>query len=227
MAVNYKKEIEVRDFRNGSWFWVQTHVWRDKRLGKSDKIVYATIASYVDNSQHSYPSIETIGRDGDISPRQVHYSIKKLEKVGYLSIKRRRGKSNFYDLMKTETPSATTAPLQPLQTTPAKTTVPTPAKTTLRTISIRTISKNKREITPTFIKSLQENQDYEMLDVSEEIEKLKDWLLANGKRPSNKQAFARNWMRKARQFYLEKNPEELPIKANPDDDFLISRTRLE
>lgn len=143
MSVNYKKPSIVRDFRNGSWFWIHTHIWRDKRLTKGDRVTYGTLASYVDNNQHSYPSIQTIADDGDLSPRQVHYSIKKLEQLKYIKITRRRGKPNYYDLLKT-TP-AKNSPLQSLQTTPAKTTVPIPAKTTLRTISNRTISNNKME----------------------------------------------------------------------------------
>lgn len=140
MGVNYNKQIEIRDLRNGSWFWIQTHIWRDKNLTNSDKVVYGTIASYVDNSQISFPSVTRIALDSGISVRQVYNSIKKLKKASYIDIESNRGKPNVYKLLKT-TP-ATIAPLQPLHTTPAKNDSSTPAKYAIRTIKDITISNN-------------------------------------------------------------------------------------
>lgn len=210
MAVNYKKQIEVRDFRNGSWFWVQTHVWRDKRLSKSDKIVYATVASYVNENQNSFPSIETIGKDGDISPRQVHYSIKKLEDIGYLNIKRRRGKSNYYDLLKT---SAISAPLQPMQTTPAKSTVGTPAENGVRTISILTRTNNKRrkQINSLRLTTQQlrvfarEFSGLTIGEIKEQSKKCSDYMAMSSTNYTNPGLFFRGWMKK---FYPEWKKEK-------------------
>ena len=202
MAINYKKEAIVRDFRNGSWFWIQTHIWRDKRLTKADKVVYGTIASYVDDRQHSYPSIQTISNDGDLSPRQAHYSIKRLEKFGYLNVERRRGKPNFYDLLKTT--SAKRAPLQPLHTTPAKKTLGTPAKKTLRTISNITRSNNNR-VTHHKYSSLKDIKEIDLVEISEKYriplpfvklsaEKMTNWLEAKGKRYKNYKRGLMNWV---------------------------------
>lgn len=121
MPVNFRKEIEIRDSRNGSWFWIQTHVWRDRRLKKADKVVYGTLASFASRSQELFPSIHLIAKYSDVSERQTYYSIKQLEKFGYIGIKRQIGKKNVYVLLKT-TP-AIIAPLHQVQETPAKTTL--------------------------------------------------------------------------------------------------------
>lgn len=119
MPINYDAPIEIRDARNGSWFWVHTHVWRDKKLTKSDKIVYGTIASYASDTQNSFPSMKTIALDGDISERQVYYSIRVLEEKGYISIKRHKGGANLYTLLKT-TPAMDAPPPATIAPTPAK-----------------------------------------------------------------------------------------------------------
>jgi len=201
--VNYKKPFVVRDFRNGSWFWIQTHIWRDQRLTKSDKIVYGTLASYANDSQRSYPSVETISKDGGLSPRQVHYSFRRLEKFGYVGITRRRGKANYYDLLKT---SAKSTPLQPLQrgVQPLQTTC---AKKTLRTISNNYNNINKRERVHTQCNyllniPLSDIQDLSKgLRVTEEqirskAEDLYNYCKAKGKVYKNYKAFLRNVLKK-------------------------------
>ncbi len=100
MSINFQAPIIVRDFRNGSWFWVNTSVWRDKRLSQSDKIIYGTLASYSNQQQKAFPSIERIASDSGISKRHTYRCIKNLENAKYLQIIRRRGKANVYMLLK-------------------------------------------------------------------------------------------------------------------------------
>jgi hypothetical protein len=152
MAINYDKPNEIRDFRNGSWFWIQTHVWRDKRLGKADKVTYGTLTSYANTSQEMYPSIKRIAEDSDLSARQVYRCIKHLESLGYVTIERTHGKSNLYKLAKTheapdskKRPHPTTDIVSPLTGSHLggdKSTLGGGDKSTLRTISNITISKN-------------------------------------------------------------------------------------
>jgi len=101
MGVNFKKPIEIRDLRNGSWVWVHTHILRDKRLSKSDKLVYLAIASFTNNSQEAYPSVEKLAEIAVSTSRQVYISIKSLESMSYIGIERRHGKPNLYSLLKT------------------------------------------------------------------------------------------------------------------------------
>lgn len=102
MAINYNAPIEVRDSRNGSWFWIHTHVWKDKRLSKADKVVYGTLAAYVNSSsQTAFPSITKISLDSDTSERHTYRSLKNLERLEYVGVRRKIGKPNRYTLLKT------------------------------------------------------------------------------------------------------------------------------
>lgn len=143
MPISYDAPIEIRDNRNGSWFWVHTHVWRDKRLTLADKAVYSTIASYSNTEQTSFPSVTKIAHDTNISERHCYRSIKNLEKYDYLFVDRkgRQGKPSIYTLVKT-TPDMK-SPLTGSHTTPDIKTVPTPDIKTVLTITNITRTNNK------------------------------------------------------------------------------------
>lgn len=218
MAINYSKPTEIRDFRNGSWFWIQTHVWRDKRLTKSDKIVYATLASYANGNQTMFPSIVSIAEDADLSERQTYSSIKNLEKNKYIDIERRGGKVNVYTLLKTYPAPANkrrehptpemVAPLQSNHVTPAKNGVGTPAKNGVLTISNITISNNNRERTLSSrrfskIHSLKE-EDFKDIStkynvplafVKSKYDDMINWHESTGKTKKNWLATLRNWVK--------------------------------
>lgn len=100
MSINYTAPIEIRDGRNGNWFWVDKEIWSDERLTSSDKVVYGTLAYFSNqNSQSSFPSIEKLKSFSSLSGRQVYSSIKKLESLQHVVIKRRHGKANIYILL--------------------------------------------------------------------------------------------------------------------------------
>jgi len=103
MAINWDAPIEVRDLRNGDWFWISKYLWNDKRLSSSDKVVYGTVAFFANQqSQSAWPSLETMAKFSGVSARQIYRSIKNLLNCDYLFIKRGggRGKSNEYQLLK-------------------------------------------------------------------------------------------------------------------------------
>ena len=100
--MNYDEPIEIRDARNGEWFWVEKTVWQNTLLTSSDKVAYGTLAYFANGkTQSSYPSLIKIAKQSALSERQVALSIKKLEKLKYISVKRHFGKSNIYTLLKT------------------------------------------------------------------------------------------------------------------------------
>lgn len=139
MAINYRAPIEIRDSRNGSWFWIHTHVWRDDNLTQSSKVVYGTIASYANTEQTAFPSITKIALDSHISERHVYRCLKELERFNYLKVERKHGKPNLYTLVKTtsntdvlSTPDIM-SPLTYSHPTPDKLTSTTPDKSAVRT----------------------------------------------------------------------------------------------
>lgn len=102
MTINWDAPIEIRDFRNSSWFWINKLVWNDSRLSASDKVIYGTFAFFANQNQIAWPALKTLASFSDISERQVYRSVRTLEKYGYLFIKRHRGRSkrNEYQLLK-------------------------------------------------------------------------------------------------------------------------------
>ena len=101
MPINYDAQIEVRDNRNGSWYWIHTHILRDRTLTKSEKIVYSTIASYSNSQQECFPSIKTISLDSGVAKRHVYRCLTALRKRKLLEVVHKRGRSNVYILCKT------------------------------------------------------------------------------------------------------------------------------
>lgn len=144
MPANYSRPIQIRDSRNGSWFWIHTHVWRDKKISQSSKVIYGTIASYANTHQTAFPSIAKISFDSDISERHVYRCLKELQKNNYLTVEKKRGKPNLYTLVKT-TPDIM-SPLTSCHPTPDIDDSTTPDKKAVltRTIVTRTINNTKK-----------------------------------------------------------------------------------
>lgn len=113
------ERLEPRDRRSADWFWVHKSVWANSLLTPADKIVYGTMALFANgNSQQLYPSVETLQKFSGLSERQVRYSIKNLETVGYIHIDKHPGKASSYTLL--DVSGAKFAPLQKVSPSGAK-----------------------------------------------------------------------------------------------------------
>lgn len=93
--------MEIRDSRNGSWYWVNVAVNACKHISHADKSVYGALASF-SGCKDIHPSFETIAQRSNTSERQAKKSIKQLVLVGLVLVKigGGRGKSNVYELLK-------------------------------------------------------------------------------------------------------------------------------
>ena len=86
-----------------SHIWIHTIVFDDTRLKTSDKLVYLTLARFVNNeTQECFPSIEKICEVGGLTNRTVTKSLRKLEKYNYIEIRRSAGNVNTYVLLEPE-----------------------------------------------------------------------------------------------------------------------------
>ena len=94
------KRIEIRDFRNGNWYWANKQVLEDRQLKKADKLVYSAIASFANEQQSAFPSISSIEKRATCGRPTVIQSIKALEKYKYIAVERLPGKVNRYTLLK-------------------------------------------------------------------------------------------------------------------------------
>ncbi len=99
MPINWDAPIEIRDSRNGNWFWVDKQVWEHEKLTSSDKVVYGTLAYFANQkTQQAFPQMTTLENHCKLSRRQVYRSTKALEKLKFIHIQRQKGKPNIYTL---------------------------------------------------------------------------------------------------------------------------------
>lgn len=94
-------EIEIRDTRNGSWYWVNTAVNACPHLDPIDKVVYGALASFA-GFQQIKPTMEEIAKRASVAKRATITSIKTLEKQGLITVTEGggRGNTNTYVLLK-------------------------------------------------------------------------------------------------------------------------------
>lgn len=93
--------MEIRDSRNGSWYWVNLAVNACKHISHADKSVYGALASFW-GCKEIRPNFDTICDRSNTSARQAKNSIKRLVEVGLISVVSGRGRShsNVYELLK-------------------------------------------------------------------------------------------------------------------------------
>lgn len=93
--------MKIRDLRNGEWFWVNNAVMRCPHISDADFKVYSVLASF-GGMPEIRPTKVTISQRGNISLRQIKYSVKKLIEVGYVEVAQGggRGWANTYNLLK-------------------------------------------------------------------------------------------------------------------------------
>ena len=213
MAINFQALIEIRDMRNGGWFWIHTHVWRDQRLTQSEKVIYGTLASYSNQEQKAFPSITRVANNSGISERHTYRCLKKLEELDYLSIKRKHGKPNLYVLKKT-TPD-TMSPLTKDTVGGDKYAIPTPDKSTLLTTSNITRTNIYIKRSPLKFSSLKDITETDLWEISEKyrvpvsftklcLEKMTNWLEAKGKAYKNYKRGLMNWVLSEAQKEVER-----------------------
>lgn len=93
--------MEIRDTRNGDWHWVNNAVTACKHITHAEKCVYSALATF-GGCKEIHPKFETIAKRANVTERYCKDAVRKLEKVGYLSIKTGggRGNANVYSLLK-------------------------------------------------------------------------------------------------------------------------------
>ncbi|MHA1225107.1 MAG: helix-turn-helix domain-containing protein [Candidatus Hodarchaeales archaeon] len=97
-----EENFEVRDLRNGDWYWVERAILQYKKFNASDKLVYHALAYFVNQKQKCRPSTRTIMELTGLTQPTVLKSLKKLEEAKAISILRRSGKVSLYTLLKTK-----------------------------------------------------------------------------------------------------------------------------
>lgn len=93
--------MEIRDTRNGEWFWVYNALLADPHLTTGEKLVYSAISTF-GGHQVIHPTKEQIAARCALDEKTVQRAIKRLEEVGYMSMDKStgRGNANVYYLLK-------------------------------------------------------------------------------------------------------------------------------
>lgn len=94
--------IEIRDLRNGEWYWIHKAVIRDHihEVGATGVIVYSFLASLADSKQSCYPSQKYIADNLGYSRATVNKAIKRLAENKLIKINRRSRYRCIYSLLK-------------------------------------------------------------------------------------------------------------------------------
>jgi DNA-binding transcriptional regulator YhcF (GntR family) len=98
MRKTHFSKLIKRKMRRG-FLWVDYEIIDDKQLTSSDKIVYMTMARFVDNeTQECFPSNKKLAEMTGLTTRTIINAVKHLEDGGYIEVDRAFGRINYYQL---------------------------------------------------------------------------------------------------------------------------------
>lgn len=94
--------IEIRDLRNGDWYWIHRAVIQDYalKIGAAGVTVYNLLASMADSGQLCFPSQKYMADSLGYSRATVNKTIKRLERAGLIKIEKRDRYHCRYSLLK-------------------------------------------------------------------------------------------------------------------------------
>jgi hypothetical protein len=67
---------------------------RDSALDRTAKLVAFVLATFMNRQGHCYPSQDTIAAGGSLTDRAVHLATSRLERSGFLTVERSKGRSS-------------------------------------------------------------------------------------------------------------------------------------
>jgi len=95
-------KIEIRDLRNGDWYWVHKAVIREyaPKVGAIGIVVYNFLASLADRDQECFPSQKYIAKTLGYSRSYINETLKLLEKNGLIRIGKKGRYHRIYHLLR-------------------------------------------------------------------------------------------------------------------------------
>jgi biotin operon repressor len=97
-----ERTYEIRDLRNGDWYWIHKAVINDyvQKIGATGVIVYSFLASLANNRQSCFPSQKYIADKLGYSRATVNRAMKRLEDNGLTRTEKRSRYHCVYHLLK-------------------------------------------------------------------------------------------------------------------------------
>ena len=96
-------EIEIRDIRNGDWYWIQKSIVQDygEKIKAGGIAIYNILATHVNShNQKCYPGIRRMAKMLGSGPAAVIRKIKQLERLKLIKVDRQKGGKSTYTLLK-------------------------------------------------------------------------------------------------------------------------------
>lgn len=190
---------------------ITSRAWKTKGLSMTQKIVLVKLADNASDQGQCWPSVPTIAKECSCTERAVYSAIKELERLGHITRRIRSGNSTVYtvnpcttftpetdsplnDIHPTPEP-VSPPPLNVVHTTPERRS-PKPSRTVNRTIKepseslplpfaseVKTAKPKKEKMTDEhFMQSLKANPAYKGIDIDNQINKMRAWLLTKPNR---------------------------------------------
>ena len=93
--------MEIRDTRNGDWYWVNNALLACESISITDKVVYSALATFAGYNEIR-PTFEIIADRCSVSVRAAKDSVSNLKESGFVNIKNHGHKkvANVYELNK-------------------------------------------------------------------------------------------------------------------------------
>ena len=97
-----EQTFEVRDLRNGGWYWIHKAVIQEytQKVGAIGIAVYNFLASLADRGQGCFPSQKYIAKSLGYSRPYINETLKVLEKHGLIRIEKKGRCHRVYHLLK-------------------------------------------------------------------------------------------------------------------------------
>lgn len=95
-------EIEIRNLRNGDWYWINKAVIQKyaPKIAAIGVAVYSSLASLVDRNQACFPSQRYIAERLGYSRSYINGTLKLLEENGLIKIEKKGRRRCIYHLLK-------------------------------------------------------------------------------------------------------------------------------
>jgi len=100
--MSYKQTYEIRDLRNGDWYWIHKAVINDyvQKIGATGVIVYSFLASMTDSNQRCFPSQKYMADKLGYSRATVNKALKRLKDNRLICIEKVSRYHCIYRLLK-------------------------------------------------------------------------------------------------------------------------------
>ena len=99
---SFKEKIEVRDLRDGDWYWIQKGIIQEyaSEIGAMGITTYNFLASMANSAQTCFPSQKYMASSLGYSRATINKTVKVLEKAGLIKILKRDRYHCVYCLLK-------------------------------------------------------------------------------------------------------------------------------